>query len=174
MSLSDENLKRIKDVYFSTLEDIKNLTEELTTQQSLNSQVLKTISSKLIPYIKTHCVDEYKELTKKYIVVYDHEYGAQFSLRDGKEQPELINNIEKCADKHFGINKLIMLTEAEAENLKSAHVYCNRQCIDNDLTFESDSKLKDCFKTCYEDYHRSYSQTLNKLSNDLSIINSKI
>lgn len=169
--MSDD--ERIKNIYHNVIRESKEKTDHLLMLNNQNDIILKTIASKLIPFMKLNCRTEYDDLIKYYTINYNTDEGVRFDAKQ-EENMKVKNNFERCADKHFGINKLLTFHELDSDNLNYAQVGCNQKCIEEDIKHKDDQKLAECFGNCFTNYYKSSANLLNSFANELSVINNKI
>jgi hypothetical protein len=150
---SDRNERIIKIIS----ENLGNFKEQATIVFQLDKEIqnkLKNISNKLIPFMAQNCKEEYKNLLQNFKIVESSTYGSQIIPinKDNKENKGLLNKVERCIDRHTGLNKLITMYEVDSRNTIYEDDTCKRKCI-NDSSDMDDTRLTECFTKCYEKYY---------------------
>jgi hypothetical protein len=134
-------------------------------------QKLRTISTKLIPFIIQNCKEEYNNLITKFKIVESSQYGSQIlPLNKDEADMSLLNKVERCVDRYTGINKLITMYEIDSRNTLVNDDQCKRHCI-KDSNNMTDKELMNCLSCCYETYYSESLQLAGDFESNLNKIN---
>jgi hypothetical protein len=169
--MSNKNERIIKIIS----ENFQNYKDQAQTLCYLDQSIqdkLKLISRKLIPFIKKNCNEQFRELLTKYDIIDSTESGTQFSPK-GEEDMKLVNQVERCVDKHFGLNKKIMMFELDSKNIIAEDDDCKRNCIKFSDKMD-DTDLINCLRKCYDKFYSDYTQVISNYESDLNKINLRI
>lgn len=156
-------------------ENFQDFQEESRTLYNLDQNIqnkLKIISQKLMPFIQKNCVEEFRDLVKKYNIVDSSETGIQFKAKS-EEDKTLVNKVERCIDRHFGLNKALAFYDIDTRNLTLEDDRCKRACIAEADKIE-DKALVDCLRICYQNYYTEFIQLASNFESELNKINLKI
>jgi hypothetical protein len=152
-------------------ENFQEYKEQAQTVHYLDKTVksmLKDISRKLIPFIQKNCVEEFNKLITKYNIIDNSESGIHFKPKGGEDK-SLENQVERCVDRHFGLNKKNMLFEVDSKNIIYEDDSCKRNCIKHSDDMD-DPTLIDCLRKCYDKYYNDQIQVLSNYESDLNRI----
>ena len=163
----------IKDVLQKTMVTNEDNIKHLNSLNENNEQIIKEITFRLIPFTKKNCSEEYKKISKNYQFVNDTNMGYQLILK-GEEDLNSVYALERCIDRHTGINKKIFQNESEMNNIIKKNKMCNRECIENYKIDNSEKGMSICFNNCFEDYYKNHLYLLQNYFIDLSEVKSKL
>jgi hypothetical protein len=171
--MSERN-SRILNIITENMGGYKHEANALFQLDAKIQQKLKTISTKLIPFIIENCKEEYHNLITKYKIVESSQYGSQIiPINKDNQDTKLLNNVEKCVDRFTGLNKLLSFYEVDMKNAVLEDDQCKRKCI-NDSEKMSDDELIKCLSPCYEKFYTSSLQLANDFEAGLNKINLKL
>jgi hypothetical protein len=161
-----------REILYSVIK--KNETRQRTLNEGMEniSKILKTISMKSIPFLKTKCIEEYNALANVYNIEHSHDSGIKFIPKNEIENEEVVNNIDKCFDKHFSINKKITIFELDLNNTIIENKICNRECISNKST--ENEELANCLENCISNYMNKFENLQKEYETDLMNISNKL
>jgi len=163
----------INNVLQSTMVNHENEIKHLNSLTETNDKLMKEITFKLIFFIRKNCTDELKKVNKNYEFVNDKEMGYQL-LRKGEEDLNSVYELERCIDKHTGVNKKIYMNETQLNEVIRLNKNCNRTCIETYKIDNSEKELSRCFDLCFEEYYKNHLYLLQNYSIDLTEVKNKI
>jgi len=167
---------RSKIIFNEVLQEFQARHMEFYKLKDQTKLLFKTISNILMKISGDKCKNEFKSTQKFYELINDDIHGFYFEKKpeienNEKDALKIMNEFERCIDKHTGINKKINLFEISSQNL----IYKNKNCIQNcekqanDL---SDIILKECFFGCVNELLDDMSNLQIEYNQDLqNIIN---
>ena len=169
--MSNKNERIIK-IISENFQDYKDQAQTLYYLDQSVQNKLKLISQKLIPFIKKNCSDDFRQLVTKYDIIDSSESGIQFTPK-GEEDRKLVNQVERCVDRHFGLNKKIMMFEVDSKNIIAEDDNCKRNCIKFSDKMDDDTLIS-CLRKCYDKFYSDYIQVISNYESDLNKINLRI
>ena len=138
------------------------------------------INNKIMNYSSVICNKEYNILKNYFDESYDNhnnsislkiksEFSGENSERENVNNSW--NNFNKCVDKNLGINKSILLFEANNQKTSHALSDCIRHC---NKTSDDNTKLDECFDKCTNRHYQELITIYSEIHSKFKLIEQKL